>query len=203
MGKRSATSAPREHVHLREQVPGRTVPHSARAVCSGCLQNTRSRRCAPAAGRPGHAEAARPGANGKDAGNAGIRRASLRARIAANERWASTDDRHAAAAPARAGFDARFAAEVDPVERSTADAPSASAPSGRPTSPASLCCPHKAAARPPAPARPPPIRPSCAAPQPNCNRLPTSWTATRPQGTTGTHDRQDKGGPVAIGTALR
>jgi hypothetical protein len=40
--------------------------------------------------------------------------ASLRARIAAHERWASTDDRQAATAPARAGLDARFAAEVDP-----------------------------------------------------------------------------------------
>jgi len=40
--------------------------------------------------------------------------ASLRGRIAASERWAHTDDRAAATAPARAGLDARFAAEVDP-----------------------------------------------------------------------------------------
>ena len=42
------------------------------------------------------------------------RDASLRGRIAANERWADTDDRAAATAPARRGFDARFEAEVDP-----------------------------------------------------------------------------------------
>jgi hypothetical protein len=42
------------------------------------------------------------------------RDASLRSRIAANERWAHTDDRAAATAPARAGLDARFVAEVDP-----------------------------------------------------------------------------------------
>jgi hypothetical protein len=40
--------------------------------------------------------------------------ASLRGRIAASERWAHTNDRTAATAPARAGLDARFAAEVDP-----------------------------------------------------------------------------------------
>lgn len=40
--------------------------------------------------------------------------ASLRGRIAAYERWAHTADRAAATAPARAGLDARFAAEVDP-----------------------------------------------------------------------------------------
>jgi len=40
--------------------------------------------------------------------------ASLRGRIGANERWARTDDRVAATAPARAGFDARFEREVDP-----------------------------------------------------------------------------------------
>lgn len=40
--------------------------------------------------------------------------ASLRASIAANERWARTADRAAATAPARAGLDARFEAEVDP-----------------------------------------------------------------------------------------
>jgi hypothetical protein len=42
------------------------------------------------------------------------RDASLRGRIAANERWARTDDRAAATAPARSGFDARFEAEIDP-----------------------------------------------------------------------------------------
>jgi hypothetical protein len=40
--------------------------------------------------------------------------ASLRGRIAANERWARVADRTAATAPARAGLDAKFAAEVDP-----------------------------------------------------------------------------------------
>lgn len=40
--------------------------------------------------------------------------ASLRGRIAAYEKWARTADRTAATAPARAGLDARFAAEVDP-----------------------------------------------------------------------------------------
>jgi hypothetical protein len=40
--------------------------------------------------------------------------ASLRGRIAACERWAHTSDRSAATAPARAGLDAKFAAEVDP-----------------------------------------------------------------------------------------
>jgi hypothetical protein len=40
--------------------------------------------------------------------------ASLRGRIAASERWAHTSDRTAATAAARAGLDARFAAEVDP-----------------------------------------------------------------------------------------
>ena len=40
--------------------------------------------------------------------------ASLHARIAAHEKWAKTGDRQAATAPARAGLDARFAAEVDP-----------------------------------------------------------------------------------------
>lgn len=40
--------------------------------------------------------------------------ASLRASIAANERWAHTADRSSATAPARAGLDARFEAEVDP-----------------------------------------------------------------------------------------
>jgi hypothetical protein len=40
--------------------------------------------------------------------------ASLRGRIAALERWARTPDRTAATAPARAGLEARFAAEVDP-----------------------------------------------------------------------------------------
>jgi hypothetical protein len=40
--------------------------------------------------------------------------ASLRGRIAAYERWAHTKDRSAATAPARAGLDAKFAAEVDP-----------------------------------------------------------------------------------------
>jgi hypothetical protein len=39
---------------------------------------------------------------------------SLWASIAANERWAKTSDRSAATAPARAGLDARFEAEVDP-----------------------------------------------------------------------------------------
>lgn len=42
------------------------------------------------------------------------RDANLRGRIAANERWAHTDDRTAATAPARAALDARFEAEVDP-----------------------------------------------------------------------------------------
>jgi hypothetical protein len=41
-------------------------------------------------------------------------KASLRARIAAHERWAHTKDRQAATAPARAGLDARFAEQVDP-----------------------------------------------------------------------------------------
>jgi hypothetical protein len=40
--------------------------------------------------------------------------ASMYASIAANERWARTSDRTAATAPARAGLDARFEAEVDP-----------------------------------------------------------------------------------------
>jgi hypothetical protein len=40
--------------------------------------------------------------------------ASLRARIAAHERWAHTSDRTAATAAARAGLDARFEREVDP-----------------------------------------------------------------------------------------
>lgn len=40
--------------------------------------------------------------------------ASLRGRVAALERWAHTEDRAAATAPARAGLEARFAAEVDP-----------------------------------------------------------------------------------------
>jgi hypothetical protein len=39
---------------------------------------------------------------------------SLRARIAANRRWAFTADRTAATAAARAAADARFAREVDP-----------------------------------------------------------------------------------------
>ncbi|HEX4061250.1 MAG TPA: hypothetical protein VHY58_09550 [Streptosporangiaceae bacterium] len=38
----------------------------------------------------------------------------MRASIAASERWAHTADRAAATAPARAGLDARFEAEVDP-----------------------------------------------------------------------------------------
>jgi hypothetical protein len=42
------------------------------------------------------------------------REASLRGRIAAYERWAQTDDRTAATAPARAGLAARFEREVDP-----------------------------------------------------------------------------------------
>jgi hypothetical protein len=46
------------------------------------------------------------------AGNSGD--ASMRGRIAAYERWARTGDRTAATAPARAGLDATFAAEVDP-----------------------------------------------------------------------------------------
>jgi hypothetical protein len=40
--------------------------------------------------------------------------ASLHARIAALERWAKTEDRVAATAPARAGLNARFEREVDP-----------------------------------------------------------------------------------------
>jgi hypothetical protein len=36
------------------------------------------------------------------------------AQIAAHTRWATTTDRTAATAPARAGFDARFARQVDP-----------------------------------------------------------------------------------------
>ena len=40
--------------------------------------------------------------------------ASLRARIAAHERWAHTADRTAATAPGRAGLEARFEREVDP-----------------------------------------------------------------------------------------
>lgn len=40
--------------------------------------------------------------------------ASLRGRIAALERWARTEDRTAATAPARRGLDARFEHEVDP-----------------------------------------------------------------------------------------
>ena len=39
---------------------------------------------------------------------------SLRARIAANTRWAFTDDRPAATAAARSAADARFEREVDP-----------------------------------------------------------------------------------------
>lgn len=39
---------------------------------------------------------------------------SLRARIAAHERWAQTPDRSAATAPARAALMARFEREVDP-----------------------------------------------------------------------------------------
>lgn len=39
---------------------------------------------------------------------------SLRARIAANHRWAFADDRTAATAAARTAADARFAREVDP-----------------------------------------------------------------------------------------
>lgn len=38
----------------------------------------------------------------------------LRAQIAANERWAKTDDRSAATAPARAAAVARFERQVDP-----------------------------------------------------------------------------------------
>jgi hypothetical protein len=41
--------------------------------------------------------------------------ASLRGRIAALERWARTDDRAAATAPARAGLTARFERDVDPT----------------------------------------------------------------------------------------
>ena len=40
--------------------------------------------------------------------------ASLRGRIAANERWAHTSDRTAATVPGRAGLEARFEREVDP-----------------------------------------------------------------------------------------
>lgn len=39
---------------------------------------------------------------------------SLRARIAANHRWAFADDRTAATAAARAAADARFERQVDP-----------------------------------------------------------------------------------------
>lgn len=39
---------------------------------------------------------------------------TLIARIAANERWATTADRTAATAPARQGLRRKFAAEVDP-----------------------------------------------------------------------------------------
>jgi hypothetical protein len=38
----------------------------------------------------------------------------LRARIAAYAKWARTDNRTLATAPARAGFDARFEREVEP-----------------------------------------------------------------------------------------
>jgi hypothetical protein len=41
--------------------------------------------------------------------------ASLRARIAAYERWARTADRTAATAAARRGLEARFEREVDPA----------------------------------------------------------------------------------------
>lgn len=41
---------------------------------------------------------------------------SLRAKIAAAERWGRTDDRTAATAPARAGLRAKFAREIDPDE---------------------------------------------------------------------------------------
>lgn len=40
--------------------------------------------------------------------------ASMRGRIAAYEKWARTGNRTAATAPARAGLDAKFVAEVDP-----------------------------------------------------------------------------------------
>lgn len=39
---------------------------------------------------------------------------SLAARIAAHERWATTTDRSAATAPARAGLRKKYAAEIDP-----------------------------------------------------------------------------------------
>lgn len=44
--------------------------------------------------------------------NAGERR--LRGQIAANQRWAHTEDRAAATQAARSGFMARFEREVDP-----------------------------------------------------------------------------------------
>jgi hypothetical protein len=43
--------------------------------------------------------------------------ASLRGRIAACERWARIKDRTLATEPARAGLDAKFAAQVDPDRR--------------------------------------------------------------------------------------
>ena len=42
---------------------------------------------------------------------------TIRAQIAAHERWAKTPDRSAATAPARRGLEAKFEREVDPDGR--------------------------------------------------------------------------------------